>query len=494
LRTRRRADFEEVFMPKTLVLFIAASAFALYSAVDAPAAGPVQISSDPYTNPDSQHATQVEPDTFAFGSTIVAAFQSGRFFDGGASNIGFATSHNGGASWTPGFLPSTTVNSTPAGPYARVSDPAVTYDAKHDVWLIVSLGLDSSASGVAILVSRSTNGGLAWGAPVLVSSTNGFYDKTWIVCDNTATSLFYGNCYATWDDANNSDRLLTATSSDGGLTWGPKKGTRDNAAGLGGQPLVQPGGKVIVPALSAFGSQIIAYTSRNGGKRWRTSTVVSGLSDHGVAGNLRTEPLPSAELDAAGKVYVVWQDCRFRSGCSSNDIVMSTSANGRTWKAPVRIPIDPTTSTVDHFIPGIAVDRATQGNTARIALTYYFYPNANCTQATCQLSVGFVSSIDGGASWSAPQTLAGPMAVTDLPSTSLGFMVGDYISTSFSGVNAVPVFAVAGPKNGTVFNEAMFTNSLPVTAAQSYPLRVTDDPVLSVQGDSAARRLPLVIP
>ena len=32
----------------------------------------VQISSDPYTNASSQHATQVEPDTFAFGSTIVA--------------------------------------------------------------------------------------------------------------------------------------------------------------------------------------------------------------------------------------------------------------------------------------------------------------------------------------------------------------------------------------------------------------------------------------
>ena len=34
----------------------------------------------------SQHGTEVEPDTFAFGLTIVAAFQVGRFFDGGASD------------------------------------------------------------------------------------------------------------------------------------------------------------------------------------------------------------------------------------------------------------------------------------------------------------------------------------------------------------------------------------------------------------------------
>ena len=67
-----------------------------------------KISSDPYTNPSSQHKTQVEPDTFASGSTIVSAFQSGRFFDGGASNIGWATSTNGGSSWQNGFLPGIT--------------------------------------------------------------------------------------------------------------------------------------------------------------------------------------------------------------------------------------------------------------------------------------------------------------------------------------------------------------------------------------------------
>ena len=80
-----------------------------------PASAASRISKDPFTNADSQHATQVEPDTFAFGSTVVSAFQSGRFFDGGSSDIGFATSKDGGATWSHGFLPSMTVNSTPAG-------------------------------------------------------------------------------------------------------------------------------------------------------------------------------------------------------------------------------------------------------------------------------------------------------------------------------------------------------------------------------------------
>ena len=38
------------------------------------------------------HKTEVEPDTLSFGSTIVAAFQTGRFHDGDSSDISFATS------------------------------------------------------------------------------------------------------------------------------------------------------------------------------------------------------------------------------------------------------------------------------------------------------------------------------------------------------------------------------------------------------------------
>src|SRR5437879_6024856 len=37
-----------------------------------------QVSTDPYTDTQAQHHTEVEPDTFAFGSTVVSAFQVGR--------------------------------------------------------------------------------------------------------------------------------------------------------------------------------------------------------------------------------------------------------------------------------------------------------------------------------------------------------------------------------------------------------------------------------
>src|SRR5260221_2181441 len=61
-----------------------------------------QVSHDIYTDAQAQHNTEVEPDTFAFGSTIVSAFQVGRVFGGGSSNIGWATSTDGGATRTHG--------------------------------------------------------------------------------------------------------------------------------------------------------------------------------------------------------------------------------------------------------------------------------------------------------------------------------------------------------------------------------------------------------
>jgi hypothetical protein len=115
-----------------------------------------QISRDPYTNKTSQHQTEVEPATFAFGITVVAAFKAGRFFKGGASNIGWATSITGGRSWTHGFLPGTTVFA--GGSYDRVSDPSVAYDARHNVWMISYLAHKTSPSTGSltdVLASRS---------------------------------------------------------------------------------------------------------------------------------------------------------------------------------------------------------------------------------------------------------------------------------------------------------------------------------------------------
>jgi hypothetical protein len=453
VRPVRRAAFFCAFVGALLLVgsFVPAAA----------AATLIQISSDPYTNTISQHRTEVEPDTLSFGSTIVSAFQVGRIFDGGAANIGFATSTNGGRSWTQGFLPGTTPFSTPPSDvWARTSDPSVAYDARHGVWLISFLGLFPNGAGsVDVLVSRSTDG-LTWSIPVAVNSDGHFNDKNWTVCDNTASSPFYGNCYTEFDDNTLGDLIQMSTSADGGLTWGPGLSTANNAHGIGGQPLVQPSGRVIVPINGFAGRNflIVSFTSDNGGTSWSKTNMVARVAFRLPAGGLRaTIPLPSAEMDATGKAYVVWSDCHFEPSCPASDLVLSTSTDGKAWSKLTRLPLDPIGSGVDHFIPGLAVDRSTSGSSARLVVTFYYYPVSNCTTATCQLNVGYATSGNGGATWTANTHLAGPMSLTWLANTSQGFMVGDYISTSFSSAPAFPAFDLANAPSGGLFDEATYT-------------------------------------
>jgi hypothetical protein len=457
-------------MKRLLAWLTVSTVFALAAGVvvAAPAlAAQVKLSEDPYTDPGAQHKTQVEPDTFGFGRTIVAAFQSGRTFGGGASNIGWATTTDGGANWTNGFLPGTTIYATPPGNYARASDPAVAYDPKRGVWMISVLGLRQDGD-TDIVTSRSTDGGLTWNNPVAtaIGPPGSFYDKNWIACDTSASSPFFGNCYTQWDDFGNGNLMLMSTSTDGGLTWGPPKSTANNERGtIGGQPVVLQNGTVVVPFLGNQGVE--AFRSTDGGNTWTVPTVVSNLFYHRPAGGIRAGvPLPSAEVRIPGQIVLVWPDCRFEPGCSANDIVMTTSSNGINWAPVRRIPIDPIGSGVDHFIPGVSIQQQTLTPTLspHLALGYYYYPVANCTSATCRLHVGFVFSTNGGATWSPPQELAGPMTLSWLANTSSGRMVGDYISTSYSGENAFPVYADAEAPIGSVFQEHTFTTPIPAAS------------------------------
>jgi hypothetical protein len=422
--------------------------FALAGAARAAA---LPVSSDPFTQATckasntTSHQTEVEPDTFASGSTIVAAFQVGRIYDGGACAVGFATSTNNGGSWTHGLLPGITKWSG-GGPNDRATDASVAYDARHNVWLVSSLTLleTGGVHGNAVVTSRSTDG-LTWSNPA-TTATGGDLDKNWIVCDNTTTSPFYGHCYTQWDDHGAGNRLEMSTSTDGGATWSAP--ATNNTGVIGGQPVVRPDGTVIVPIANANETAVGAFNSTNGGASWSAVTTIATIRHHAVAGSLREGPLPSAEIDGSGTVYVAWTDCRFRRSCKTNDIVLSHSLNaaGTSWSSVSRVPIDGTNSGIDHFIPGLAVNKATSGGTAQLGLTYYFYPSRST-----QLSVGFISSNNAGGTWSAPQTVAGGMPSTWVANTSQGRMVGDYISTSYGSDNlAHGVFATAtAPTSGT---------------------------------------------
>jgi hypothetical protein len=449
---------------------------ALAAALVVPASANVAlspVSSDTFSGDSASHATEVEPDTFADHGTVVSAFQVGRFFSGGSTDIGFARSTDGGATWTHGVMPGLTTAVAPGNQYVRASDPSVAYDKAFDTWIVSSLPLPSSLVPTTVTFNLSTDDGVTWSNPTSMPSPLGnklFVDKSWTVCDDHGPAQgdpFYGRCYTEFDNFGQGALEYMSTSLDGGRTWSVPLPTAGHDKGLGGQPLVQPDGTVIVPFESLNG-KISAFRSIDAGLSWQKAATVSGIRFHAVAGGLRTSPLPSAEIAGDGTVYVAWEDCSFEKGCTANDIVVSHSADGVSWSAPVKVP-DTANAHADHFIPGLAVDQATSGGGTHLALTYYFYPDA---ASATDMQVAYVSSPDGGAHWSDPTTLAGPMQLSDIAPTSQGPMVGDYISTSFLGDGtATTVFAVGAPHTGSTFDEAMFspTASLPVDLAASNP-------------------------
>jgi hypothetical protein len=405
------------------------------------------IARDRYTTP-AQHSTIAEPDSLAWGNTIVAAFQSGRFRDGGAVNTGWATSRDGGRTWRFGVLPSLTTAASPPGPWARASDPVVAFDAVHQTWLIASLALQPGVSA-AVVVSRSLNG-LTWSPPVTVVQApwtpNLLLDKEWIVCDNGAASPHRGSCYVTYSDFR-TFRLEFQASRDGGLTWEGQVAAPDNAgrASIIGrwapapQPVVQPDGDLIVPYYDE--SRVAAIRSADGGRSFAASVMVAPTEFRPTPG-LRAPPLPSAEVDAAGTIYVGWPDCG--RPCARNTIVVSSSTDGITWSSPTRLALG--RSGVDFVLPGLAADPRRPG---RLALVYY------AATSDAFLDVGFVSSTDGGRRWSSPRRLNAQTMRYTWAAQAGGVMVGDYFSTSFVGSTAVPVFVLAS-RPGARFDQPLF--------------------------------------
>jgi hypothetical protein len=303
--------------------------------------------------------------------------------------------------------------------------------------------------------------------------------------------LYYGHCYVQWDEPFANDLIHMSTSTDGGLTWGPVLNTANFAHGIGGQPLVKPDGTVIVPIDDVNELNVLSFVSHDGGASWTAALPVATIADHLEAANLRSGPLPSAAIDASGTVYLVWQDCRFILQCHANDIVLSTSTDGVNWTPVSRVPIDSMSSGVDHFLPGIGVSPLTAGPNAHLGITYYYYANTACAPATCQLYVGFISSRNGGATWGAPVTLAGPMTIGWLPQTSLGAMVGDYTTTAFSGDRPYGVFAVAHAPSGR-FDEAMYVPKPGVITMSLGGRRssLRDRPIPGARSDHPPRHLP----
>jgi hypothetical protein len=398
-----------------------------------------RLSRDPYTSSESQHETEVEPDSLTVGATTVAAFQVGRQFDGGAANVGFAVSVDDGRTWRSGLLPGLTPASRPAGPNERASDPVVAYDATTSTWLISTLAIDGRTTRLTI--SRSADG-VSWSTPAVAAEAvvgrGVAYDKNWIACDNGDESPFRGRCYLAYTDTVHDDALGVVTSIDGGVTWAPPVLAPATDV-VGVFPVIRPGGELVVPFLWG-GRRIGAVVSTDGATGFGEPVEVAEVRVRAARG-LRFPPLPAVDVDPSGTVWVTWHDCGFTPGCSSNGVVVSTSSDGRAWSDPA-----PVTSGRNALLPAIGI----HPGTGQIAIAYHVVRPGG-------VDVERVESRVGAPGWGPPRRLsAQTMQVAWMPDTTQGRMLADYISVHYAGARPLVVWVLASEPVRGRFRQAIY--------------------------------------
>jgi hypothetical protein len=399
-----------------------------------------RVHRDRQSNVDSQHESQVEPDSYTFGATTVAVFQNGRNRTGGAASIAFSTSKDGGRTWRQGILPGLTLTSTPPGAATRASDPTVAYDSLHGVWLANTLAIASDSTRLTIHRSRD---GLVWTGPIDAARAPAFdiaYDKNWLACDNTAASPFYGRCYLAYTlvgEQQGDDSLAVQHSIDGGVTWSAAATARVPVTGV--IPVVQPNGALTLVFWSQRASSMVAVRSTDGGLTLGEPVTIAPIQAK-PASPFRAPPVPAADVDGAGRVIAVWQDCRFRPDCQANDVVFSRSSDGVTWSPPARA-----TRNRNAVMPTIGAEPGT----GRLAIAYY-------TLRPDGVDAELVTSRDGS-SWSSPQRLTPRrMPLTWMPETTLGRMLADYIGVSWSRGRPLVIYALASPPRKRKLRQAIY--------------------------------------
>ncbi len=320
--------------------------------------GAQRVSEDTLFSPRGcQPHTEVEPDIAMdpnHPDVVVAVFQVGRC-EGGAADVGYATSNDGGRTWAAGFMPLLT--RVGGGPFERGDDPAVAFGPDGSVY-VVEMGFNQGNCGSVVAVQRSDDHGLTFGRPVYAEKDCGpFNDKTWIAVDDFPGSPFFGRIYVAWLRLAAGEDIVLRHSDDRGSTWSPRvQVSPKNSGPEGAFPVVQPNGDltVLYRKDDPFGP-MVAQTSRDGGESFGTPVNVADVHPKEPK-DLRTGlGIPSASVDpATGYLYVVWQDHRFSSD-GTNDAVLSRSTDGgATWDPVLQVSPPDGGRVLDQFTPAVA--------------------------------------------------------------------------------------------------------------------------------------------
>src|SRR5262249_30151118 len=321
--------------------------------------------------------------------------------DSGTPSIFRAYSTDGGANWTRGTVATG----------VACCDGQAAWDAFGNLFLVY---LNDSVNQVNVILS--TDGGITFSAPVTAGP--GSLDQPSIAVGNGSVWVDWnqnGNMVArgapvtglgVWGPFNALQMIPSATGSFGGIGVGPGPG----------------GGKVIVtyqiPYNNEGPSTIYANVDADGlgaggfGPRVTVSDTNVGGFDFIPAQSERSVDAEAGVVwDATGgpfnnRIYLVYTDETVDEN-NDTDIMMRTSTDdGATWSAPVRVNDDMTTRS--QFLPYVALDPTT----GTVAVGFHDCRNDDGVNGTNNIPNDDAEyygtfSTDGGVTWAPNMRLSG---------------------------------------------------------------------------------------
>src|SRR5712692_3706537 len=368
------------------------------------------------------------------------------FSNTNSNSIFRAYSTDGGATWTRGTVATG----------VACCDGQAAWDTFGNLFLVY---INNSVNQINVILS--TDGGVTFSAPVTAGT--GSVDQPSIAVGNGSV----------WVDWNLSGSMVARGAPVTGLgVWGPFNAlqTIPSATGSFGGIAVGPGpggGKVIVTYQSPTGGQgpatIYANVDADGlgaggfGPRITVSATNVGGFDFIPAQSERSIDAEAGLVwDATGgpfnnRIYLVYTDETVNENNDTEIYVRTSTDDGGTWTAPVRVNDDPLGPIRSQFLPYIALDPTT----GTVAVGFHDCRNDNGVPGPGGTNMipnddaeyyGTFST-DGGVTWAPNRRLSG--GFSNATASGNGIDYGDYVGLTALAGNLYTVWADNANCDGT---------------------------------------------
>jgi hypothetical protein len=297
-----------------------------------------------------------------------------------------------------------------------------------------------------------------------------FNDKPMITVDNNRTSPYFGTVYVAWDTTNggqgkpSTTGVVVSRSTDHGVTFSAPVFASDTHGGprfgIGADPFVAPNGTLHV-AWHDQSNAIVESSSSDGGQTFGATRVIAptkiAFDIAAPAESTRGVLIyPSCDSDRStgpnrGSLYCVWEDQT--NTADGLDVFSSRSVDGgQTWSTPLRVNDDASGAANDQFYQWLSVD-ASDGS-----LNVSFY-DTRLDPTHLSTNVFYARSTNAGLSFLPNVRVTDASTNETCCGAQLGDQYGDY--EGMSAVNGI-VRPVWTDRRAAVqsLNEEVFSSTI----------------------------------